>query len=168
MKVMTMATTIPDADDVLGSMTAAVHEHHSDLWAELTLKENELLRVVAVAGDFTAARDDFVALLRGEVAEHLEAEQTVLYGAVRGQGSHALVQALDLDHQALIALIDHLEGAESGFQAAMAARSLVLLFALRMEKEESVVLPMLREAGVDVDALLAGQSQITGRHGTQR
>jgi len=163
-----MASTIPDAGEVLGTTATAVHEHHSDLWAELTLKENELLRAVAVAGDFTAARDDFVSFLRGEVAEHLQAEQTVLYGTARGVGSRALVEALDLDHKALVALIEHLEIAETGLQAAMAARSLVLLFALRMEKEESVLLPVLREAGVDVDALLAGKSEITGQHGQPR
>lgn len=159
---MTVSDPIPDADQVLGTMTDAAHEHHSELWAELTILETELIRTVSTGADFTGARDAFVRYLRGEVAGHMEAEQTVLHGTARGVGAHALVAALDLDHKAILALIEHMERAGTGLQAALAARSLVLLFALRMEKEESVLLPMLREAGVDVEALLAGKVEITG------
>ena len=41
-------------------------------------------------------------------------------------------------------------------------RALVLQFALRIEKEENVLLPMLRRGGVDAEGLLAGKAEITG------
>ncbi|MGC0250926.1 hemerythrin domain-containing protein [Pseudactinotalea sp. Z1748] len=157
-----MSAPIPDAEHVLGTMAAAAHEHHSELWAELTILETELICAVRAGADFTEARDAFVRYLRADVVDHLEAEQTVLHSTARGVGADALVTALDLDHKAILALIDHLARSETGLQAIMAARSLVLLFALRMEKEESVLLPLLREAGVDVEALLVGKVEITG------
>lgn len=157
-----MPTSIPDADQILGSTSVAVHEHHSELWAELTIRENALVRAVATGQEFGSHRDEFVSFLRGDVAGHLEAEQTVLYSTARGVGATALVQALDLDHEAIRALIDQMAGASTGLEAAMVGRALVLQFALRIEKEENVLLPMLRRAGVDVEGLLAGKAEITG------
>ena len=157
-----MSASVPDADQILGSMSIAAHEHHSELWAELTVLENELVSAVAAGEDFSPYRDSFIGFLRDEIAQHLDAEQTVLHSTARGVGAHRLVEVLDLDHQAIVALIERLEGAATGLEAAMVSRSLVLLFALRMEKEENVLLPLLREAGVDVEGLLTGKAEITG------
>lgn len=157
-----MAASVPDADQVFSGVLGAAQEHHSQLWAELTILETELMRAVGAGAGWEQSREAFVGYLRGAVAEHVEAEQTVLHGTARGVGAHALVEVLDLDHKALAALIDHLEHAGSGLEAMLAARCLVLLFALRMEKEETVLLPLLREAGVDVEALLADKAAITG------
>lgn len=37
-----------------------------------------------------------------------------------------------------------------------------MLFVLRMEKEETVLIPTLTEAGVDVSVLIAGRSELVG------
>lgn len=58
--------------------------------------------------------------------------------------------------------METLERALSPLDAAMAVRALLLLFALRMEKEEKVLLPALAAQGLDIGELLRGRPEIVG------
>lgn len=80
----------------------------------------------------------------------------MLYEAARAAGAHALVASLETDHRFLLSLVEQIEKADTALEAALSARALVVLFALRVEKEETIVLPALTEAGVDITALLEG------------
>ncbi|WP_324652481.1 hemerythrin domain-containing protein [Georgenia sp. H159] len=145
-----------------GPVPPAAHHHHADLWAELTSREAALVNAVATGGDDERPRRALVDFLREDVFAHLQTEELVLYNAARGVGAHALVAALELDHKSLLSLVEHIDQAATGLDAALSARALVMLFVLRMEKEETVLLPMLAEAGLDVSTLIAGRPEMLG------
>ncbi|WP_448073689.1 hemerythrin domain-containing protein [Georgenia yuyongxinii] len=145
-----------------GPVPWAAHHHHAELWSELAQREAALVNAVAAGEDYEPARRALVEFLRGDVFAHLQTEETVLYNAARGVGAHALVAALELDHKSLLSLVEHIDQAATGLDAALSARALVMLFVLRMEKEESVLLPTLSEAGVDVSILIAGRAEMLG------
>lgn len=141
---------------------SAAHHHHADLWSGLAAREVALVNAVAAGHDHEQPRRALVDFLRGEVFAHLQTEEMVLYNAARGVGAHALVAALELDHRSLLSLAEHIDQAATGLDAALSARALVMLFLLRMEKEETVLIPALTEAGVDVSGLIAGRPEILG------
>ncbi|WP_413451255.1 hemerythrin domain-containing protein [Georgenia phoenicis] len=145
-----------------GPVPSAAHHHHADLWSGLAAREAALVNAVAAGHDHEQPRRALVDFLRGEVFAHLQTEELVLYNVARGVGAHALVAALELDHKSLLSLVEHIDQAATGLDAALSARALVMLFVLRMEKEETVLLPVLVEAGVDVAGLLEGRSEMLG------
>jgi len=145
-----------------GSVPSAAHHHHADLWSQLAVLEATLVNAVAAGHDHEQPRRTLVEFLRGDVFAHLQTEEMVLYNAARGAGAHALVAALELDHKSLLSLVEHIDQAATGLDAALSARALVMLFVLRMEKEETVLIPTLREAGVDVSVLITGRPEMLG------
>lgn len=149
----------PPSED---SVPQAAHRHHAELWTELVQREAALVNTVAAGEDHDPARRELVEFLRGDVFAHLETEETVLYNAARDVGAHALVAALELDHKSLLSLVEHIDQAKTGLDAALSARALVMLFILRMEKEETVLIPTLSEAGVDASVLIAGRAEMLG------
>ncbi|WP_193312746.1 hemerythrin domain-containing protein [Georgenia subflava] len=159
-----MSHTEPDTsnsrDD--SSVSSAAHHHHAELWSQLAAREAALVNAVAAGHDHEEQRRALVEFLRGDVFAHLQTEEMVLYNAARGVGAHALVAALELDHKSLLSLVEHIDQAATGLDAALSARALVMLFVLRMEKEETVLIPALAEAGVDVSTLIAGRPEMLG------
>lgn len=145
--------TSPAADESVGSTPRAPDEHHAGLWSELVRRADALTAALTAGhGDRDAHR--LVTFLRGDVLPHLEAEERVLYEAARQVGAHDLVATLEVDHRFLLDLVAQIEKADTALEAALSARALVVLFALRMEKEDTVVLSALTEAGADVQGLL--------------
>lgn len=125
----------------------AAEEHHADLWAELTLRSSALIRAVAEDDDAEAAGRDLAGYVDDVVVPHLESEERDVYAAARAAGQAALVDGLELDHRALLRQAEALRHAPSALEAALAARAFLLLFALRMEKEERILLPLLEKVG---------------------
>ena len=144
---------------------SAAHDHHADLWSGLAEREAALVDAVAQGHDHEQPRRALVDFLRGDVFAHLQTEEMVLYNAARGVGAHALVTALELDHKSLLSLVEHIDQAATGLDAALSARALMMLFVLRMEKEETVLIPTLTEAGVDVSILIDGRPEMLGTDG---
>lgn len=140
----------------------AAEDHHADLWADLQAATTALIDAAARGDEGAPARPALLDQLHRRVLPHLAAEQTVLYGRARGAGLGALVAALELDHRAMVRLVATVEGASSDLAAALAARSFLLLFALRMEKEERVLLPALAERGIAVGQVVAGLAEVLG------
>jgi hypothetical protein len=77
-----------------------------------------------------------------------------LYAAARHAGEHSLADVVEPEHRAALDVIAEIEQATTSTEAALGGHSLRVLFALRMQQEEEVVLPALRRAGVDTDTLL--------------
>ncbi|MEW1976177.1 MULTISPECIES: hemerythrin domain-containing protein [Microbacterium] len=144
----------PADTDNPGGVPRDQPDHHAGLWSTLVQRADDLTGTVGADHDDASARSALVAFLRGDVLAHLESEERVLYEAVREAGAHSLVDALELDHRCLLNLVEQIEKADTVMEAALSSRALVVLFALRMEKEDTIILPTLREAGVDVSALL--------------
>lgn len=140
----------------------AAEDHHAALWAELQAAAAAVIDAADRGEDGAAARGALLAYLHQEVLPHLGTEQAVLYGRARDAGLGPLVATLELDHRAMVRLVTTLEGARSDLVAALAARSFLLLFALRMEKEEHVLLPALAGRGVAVGEVVAGRPEVVG------
>ncbi|UNX54402.1 hemerythrin domain-containing protein [Georgenia sp. TF02-10] len=156
------STRPPGAEWIGGTVPRAAHEHHAELWSGLARREAALVDAVTAGEDHEPPRAEMVDFLHGEVFAHLQTEELVLYNAARGVGAHALVATLELDHKSLLSLTEHIAQASTGLDAALLARALVMLFVLRMEKEETVLLPTLAEAGIDVSVLLQGRPEMLG------
>lgn len=140
----------------------AAEEHHSELWAELTERGHGFINLVARHAEAEAARRHLVRYLEDEVVPHLEAERRAVYTIARHAGFDALVDAMELDHRGLVRQAQQIMAAPDLFEAALATRGFLLLFALRMEKEEQLLLPGLAAAGIDITELLRGRSDIVG------
>lgn len=144
------------------SVTAQARDHHADLWAELTARGYALIEAVGRGEEAEPERAAMLALLDDEVAEHVRTEEAMVYSIARGAGETALVAALELDHRALLRQVETLRKAPTAMDAALAARAVLLLFALRMEKEEKVLLPALADRGVRLDEMLQGRPEVVG------
>lgn len=143
-----------DADDAASAPVRDPHDHHAGLWSTLVQRADAVTSTIDFDHENMQARAALVAFLRSDVLAHLETEERVLYAAAREAGAHSLVAALELDHRRLLDLVEQIEKTGNGLEAALSTRALVVLFALRMEKEDTIVLPTLRDAGVDVSSLL--------------
>jgi hypothetical protein len=140
----------------------AAEERHAKLWAELTARSDAVIDAVARGADPEPSRGELLDYLTGQVVPHLHTEERMVYNLARGAGERGLVAAMELDHRALLRQVESLRKAATPLDAAMTARALLLLFALRMEKEERVLLPVLAEYGLDVRELLAGRPEMVG------
>lgn len=143
-----------DAADPTSSAPRDSRNHHAGLWSALVQRTDALTETVGAGRQDLRARAALVNFLRADVLAHLESEERVLYESARAIGAHSLVAALEVDHRFLLRLIERVEKADTALEAALAARALAALIALRIEKEDTVVLPTLAQAGVDVSALL--------------
>lgn len=141
-------------DAPVASTDRASQDHHAGLWSGLVQRTDTLTSTARAGHDDPHAQHVLVEYLHGDVLAHLQTEERVLYAAARSVGAHALVATLEADHRFLLSLVDQIEKADTALEAALSARALVVLFALRVEKEEAIVLPALTDAGVDVTALL--------------
>lgn len=144
------------------NITKAAEEHHAELWAELTARVYAVIEAVARGADPEPSRGELLDYLTREVVPHLRTEERMVYNLARGAGERGLVAAMELDHRALLRQVESLKKAVTPLEAAMAARAFLVLFALRMEKEEKVLLPVLAEQGLDVTELLEGRPEIVG------
>lgn len=142
-------------DEEAGATAHSSRSHHERLWAAL-VDRTDRLTAAADGADDRHARSVLVEFLHGDVLAHLRAEAVVVYKAARGIGAEHMVATLVTDHKFMLKLVEEIEQADTEQEAARCARALVVLIALRIEKEEAIVLPALTEAGVDVDTLLAG------------
>lgn len=157
---------LSDQDDARTPRTA--EDHHAGLRARLTDYADELINDVAAGNDPEPARLRLAQFLHDDVLAHLESEKRVLYGAARRVGAGALVASLEVDHDFLLSTIARTSRVATGLEAALSAHALMVLFTLRIKKEETVLIPMLTEAGIDVSVLLEGMIvQMTTDYGSR-
>ncbi len=146
--------TDADADDQTDATAREPHDHHAGLWSALVQHTDAVTASVASGHGNMQARSGLVRFLHNDVLAHLSAEERVLYQAVREIGADELVAALELDHRRLLDLVEQLEQTEDPLEAALLSRAFIVLFALRVEKEDTIILPALKAAGVDVAPVL--------------
>jgi iron-sulfur cluster repair protein YtfE (RIC family) len=144
----------------------AVIKHHARLASELTTYADRL-RDAATDGcavEVAQCRDALLAWLHTELVPHAQAEEAALYPAAAEQpGGRLLVDGMLAEHRAIIAVVDELEVATVGVDAAAAARALVALFGVHLQKENDLILPLLLAAEEhSVAALLDGMHDLIG------
>jgi hypothetical protein len=137
-----------EPDAASGAAQAALREHHGQMRHRLKSLAAALERAVA-AGDSVAAHDEHAVLIEWcetDLLPHTLAEEDRLYGAAAGQPEgRLLVEGLLAEHRVLVALLEELRGA-GGMAAAVTAGAMDRVFALHLEKEDQLLLPLL--AGV--------------------
>lgn len=141
-------------DESVGATRRLSDDHHAGLWSALVQHVDAVTAAVAAGQDDLDTRNALIEFLRSDVMAHLQTEERFMYAAARKIGSDALVATLELDHRFLMDLVHQITRADSLLQTALPACALVTLLGLRIEKEETVLIPTLRAAGVDVPDLL--------------
>ncbi|TRW45667.1 hemerythrin domain-containing protein [Georgenia yuyongxinii] len=155
-----------------GSPQSPTEGRHAELSSRLTEHAHALIEAVARATDtaprapsiehVVAMRRELSEYLNGEFLAQLRTEEEVLYNFARGAGQGTLVASMEVDHRALLREVEQVDRAEGPLGAALAARAVLLLFALRIEKEEKVLLPGLIQAGIDAALVLGRPHHMLG------
>jgi uncharacterized protein (DUF2249 family) len=162
MSSLTLASTSEDAAAV-----EAVEAHHAHLAGELAGRVT-LLVDAADHGASTAEsmRAGLVTFCDREVLPHAGAEEAALYPAAHGtEQARLLVDGMLAEHRRLTELVAAVRDASSPVRAAAEARALQVLFEAHLEKENTLVLPLLAaSADVSLSGLLAGMHEILGGH----
>lgn len=145
---------------------AAIEQHHAELAGALAARVDAVLAAAVRINDAATATagQSLVAWCREELLPHAVAEEQALYPAAAGlDRGRLLVDGMLTEHQALAGLVDELARAGDAVHAAAAARALQALFAVHLEKENELVLPLLTEAaGISLAGLLEGMHQALG------
>ena len=158
---LTIATSEADA-----RAAEAVEQHHAQMAGALALKAESLAAVVRAArpADVEEVRLDLVRWCRDELVPHALAEESTMYRAA-GEMPRArlLVEAMLVEHQRIIGLVDGLGTTSEPVAAAALARALRELFEAHLAKENDQILPLLvASSDVSVAELLGGMHELLG------
>lgn len=161
MSTVTVAISAADAQAV-----AAVTNHHAQLAGALAVQVEALLDAAA-RGDRQSCRAASVALVRwcqAELVPHALAEEKALYPAAHADPrARMLVDAMLVEHQGLLSLVEAIEQAAGPVQAAANAQALRSLFDSHLAKENEQILPLLAESSeVSLADLLGDMAELLG------
>ncbi|MEU8623023.1 DUF2249 domain-containing protein, partial [Streptomyces sp. NPDC048623] len=164
MSTLTIASDPQDA-----AAAEAVEAHHTQLAGELAGRVAML--VAAADRDPVAAgavRAGLVEFCDQDLLPHAAAEEETLYPVAHDlPAARLLIDAMLAEHRRLTALVEALRTAVSPVQAAADGRALQVLFEEHLEKENTLVLPLLAGSpDISLAALLAGMHALLGHeHG---
>lgn len=124
---------------------AAVEHHHAGMLKRLKALTETLTRAVQT-GDTVAEHDAHEVLVEWcetDLVPHALAEEGPLYSAPRDtpQGK-LLVEGMLAEHQVIVGLVENLRGS-SGVDSAVAAGSILNIFALHLDKENRLLMPFI-------------------------
>ncbi|MFF5185816.1 DUF2249 domain-containing protein [Streptomyces sp. NPDC000345] len=164
MSTLTLASDPQDA-----AAAEAVEAHHTQLAGELA---GRVTMLIAAADRDPAAADTvragLVDFCDRDLLPHAAAEEETLYPVAHDlPAARLLVDGMLAEHRRLTALVDALRTAGTAVRAAADGRALQVLFEEHLEKENTLVLPLLAGApGISLAGLLAGMHDILGHeHG---
>jgi hypothetical protein len=126
---------------------AAVERHHARMLAELRQLVASLIQAVENhSGEERSARDALAAWCNHELVPHALAEEGPLYtGPGKTEQGRLLVAGMLAEHQAIVGLVDRLRNSE-GVQAAVAGGAIEELFAVHLDKENRLLMPLVAES----------------------
>ncbi|MEO7069930.1 MAG: DUF2249 domain-containing protein [Nostocoides sp.] len=164
----TVAISSTEAD---AQAAAAVEQHHAQMSGTLSLLVDVVLGVAegrAAAdrwgwGD-DVARGRLVQWCRDDLLPHALAEEPTLYAAASEiTEGRLLVGSMLAEHRVIGELVDDIERATTAVAAAAHAVALRVLFDSHLDKENTLILPLLvSDPLVSVAALLEGLHEIVG------
>jgi uncharacterized protein (DUF2249 family) len=152
-----------------------IRAHHEQLRTDLMNEVEELWRSLGVSAPDTGTSSRGAAiidLIRGQIAPHAHAEEDTMYrAAYQIERLRPLVTGMSQEHALLFDLARDIEEAETVLLQARAAAQFTTLFSAHIDKENAILLPELRAAGVDLDDVLGQMHEsfraFTGHHGTE-
>ena len=147
--------------------TEAVVDHHAQLSAALDGYVHAV-REAAERADANALwqqREALVGWLHAELLSHAYAEEAAMYPVAADQpGGRLLIDRKRREHAAIAGLVGEAERASTALALVAAARALAALFAVHVEKENELVVPLLVAAeGVSLAGLLDGMHDLIGQ-----
>lgn len=150
---------------------AAVEQHHAQLSGALTQLVNAV-RQAAEHGDEAGTRRAAASLVdwcETELLPHARAEESTLYAAAhdRAEG-RLLVDGMVREHAVILELVRKIAGAATVVAAISAAYALEVVLSNHVEKENTLVLPLLvSSSDVSVATLLDGMHDLVGAHSSR-
>lgn len=161
MNTLVIASSEADAE-----AATAVEHHHAQMAGALDLLVHAVL-TAATRGDspeVDAAAHRLVAWCEADLLPHAKAEETALYAAARNRPEgRLLVDGMLAEHAVILALVREIDSASTSVETAAAARALQVVFASHLDKENTLVLPLLvAAADVSVADLLDGLHELVG------
>lgn len=160
MSTVTLASDPKDAAAV-----EAVEAHHAQLAGELA---GRVAMLTAAADRDPAEADEvrtgLIAFCERDLLPHALAEEGTLYAAARDlPEARLLLDGMLAEHRRLTALVDAVRNPDSAVRAAADARALQVLFEEHLEKENTLVLPLLAGAkDISLAGLLDGMHELLG------
>jgi uncharacterized protein (DUF2249 family)/iron-sulfur cluster repair protein YtfE (RIC family) len=163
MSTVVVATNAADAQAV-----EAVKNHHAQLAGALAVQVEALVDAAA-RGDVPGAATTAEALVRwcdAELVPHALAEEQAMYPpAQEDPRARMLVDAMLVEHQELLALVQAIRQSTGPVRAAASAQALRTLFESHLVKENEQILPLLAESsGVSLAEILGGMHELLGGH----
>ncbi|MFJ3311076.1 DUF2249 domain-containing protein [Streptomyces sp. NPDC086549] len=147
----------------------AVEAHHTQLAGDLA---GRVAMLIAAADRDPAAADrvraELVTFCDRDLLPHATAEEETLYPVAYDlPAARLLIDGMLAEHRRLTALVDALRTAGSAVRAATDGRALQVLFEEHLQKENTLILPLLAGApDISLAGLLAGMHDILGHeHG---
>lgn len=144
----------------------AVEQHHAAMAGTLTVKVDAVLDAAGRGAEQEAsvATRNLVAWCRAELIPHALAEESTLYEAAASRSSgRLLIEGMRTEHNVILGLVDDLAGEPTPLAAAAGARALQVVFANHLEKENTLVLPLLiSDPEIAVAELLEGMHDLIG------
>ncbi|WP_030546886.1 DUF2249 domain-containing protein [Streptomyces albus] len=162
---MSTITIASDPEDA--AAVEAVEAHHTHLAGELAGRVSVLLDTAARnPEDAAEVRTRLVAFCERELLPHATAEEKALYPAAHGTTeARLLVDGMLAEHRRLAALVAAVRTAPTVVHAAAEARALQVLFEEHLEKENTLILPLIAgSAEISLAELLAGMHEMLGGH----
>ncbi|UXY29805.1 DUF2249 domain-containing protein [Streptomyces sp. HUAS TT20] len=164
MSTLTIASDPQDAAAV-----EAVEAHHTQLAGDLAGRVAML--IAAAERDPEAAdriRAELVAFCERDLVPHAAAEEETLYPVAHDlPAARLLIDGMLAEHRRIHALVEALRTAGSAVQAATDGRALQVLFEEHLEKENTLILPLVAGSpDISLAGLLEGMHDILGHeHG---
>ncbi|MCG2621066.1 hemerythrin domain-containing protein [Arthrobacter sp. I2-34] len=144
---------------------AAMRHHHEQMRHRLKSLADALAKAVA-ARDTVAEHDAHAVLVEWcetELLPHALAEEDRLYGPAADLAEgRLLVEGMLAEHRAIVGLLEELRGAD-GVAGAVAAGVMDRIFALHLDKEDRLLLPLLAAApGLSLADAVEGLAELVG------
>lgn len=161
MSELLLASTEADA-----RAAEAVEQHHAAMAGALRLAVDTVLAeaVHSDAAAAEAARRDLVAWCDRELLPHALAEEGALYpSGLANLTGRLLVEGMLAEHGLILQLVQDLRTAADPVTAAATAVALRTVFESHLDKENSLLLPLLAgDPSVSVAELLGGMHELLG------
>lgn len=142
---------------------AELKARHAELQGVLDHWAGVLAAAADSGGRVRPARNLLRVFLTDELLPHARAEERTLYRAARRDpDASLLVQALISEHRTLASMARKLGGPGSPTATAARAAAISAVFASHVDKEDSLLPPVLERSGTDLATLLARESRLAG------